>query len=166
LKVSGAKRLLRVLMLWCILCLPFTVHAQNGEEDPGKEEELPVEVGVERIHTRIDPEIELSVPSGRLHLFFDENFRTPHTRFGLDYEFLDNAIDVSLRFSRPIGRLDPGVRFYDGFDFENYFSPAFVKGDVVLLPKEEYVQRDRGGGTRRTASAPSATFCAQQTWST
>jgi len=143
-KVPGAGRVLWALMLLTILCVPVKGHAENGEEQTNTEEELPVEVDVERVHARIDPEIELTIPSGRFHLRFDEDFRKLHTRFDLNYEFLDNGIDGSLRFSRPVGRLDPGVRFYDSFDFENYLNPTFQNGEIVLIPTDEYVQRDRG----------------------
>jgi hypothetical protein len=130
-------------MFLTIFYAPATSHAENGAEQTTTEEEFPVEVDVERVHARIDPEIELTIPSGRFHLRFDEDFRKLHTRFNLNYEFLDNAIDGSLRFSRPVGRLDSGILFYDGIDFENFFSPALKDGDVVLVPQNEYVQRDR-----------------------
>jgi hypothetical protein len=133
-----------VFVIWGMLGIPVAVCAEEGKQDAGKEEELPVEVDVEKIQTRINPDIELTVPNGRFHLLFDEKFQKLRTIFNLNYEFLANSLDGSLRFSRPIGVLDPGVRFYDGIDFENYLSPSLVNGDVVLLPREEYIQRDKG----------------------
>ena len=142
-KVPGAGHALWALILLTILAAPVRGHAENGDAQTSAEGEFPVEVSVERVHARIDPEIELTIPNGRFHLRFDEDFQKLHTRFNLNYEFLDNAIGGSLRFSRPVGRVDPGIQFYDGIDFENFLSPALKNEDVILVPREEYVQRDR-----------------------
>jgi len=142
--VTGAPRLFLAVVLCGALCCFAAGYAETGQKGPEGEEELPVEVDVERIHARIDPEIELTIPSGRFHLLFEEDFRKLHARFGLNYEFLDNAINGSFRFSRPLGRLDLGVRFYDGIDFENFLNPEIQNGDIVLQESDEYVQRDTG----------------------
>jgi hypothetical protein len=141
--VPGALRLFLTVVLSGVLC-GTSVYAQTDQKERQGEEELPVEVDVEKIPARIDPEIELTIPSGRFHLLFEEDFRKLHARFGLNYEFLDNAINGSFRFSRPLGRLDLGVRFYDGIDFENFLNPDIQNGDIVLQESDEYVQLDTG----------------------
>ncbi len=140
----AASRLFLPILLSGVLCGFTAGNVEIGQSESEGEEELPVEVEVEKIHARIDPEIELTIPSGRFHLLFEEDFRKLHARFGLNYEFFDSAINGSLRFSRPLGRLDLGVRFYDGIDFENFLSPDIQNGDIVLQQSDEYVQRDRG----------------------
>jgi hypothetical protein len=142
--MTGAARLFLIMLLFRLLSVSVTGYAEEGQKEAGSEEELPVEVDVERISARIDPEIELTIPSGRFHLLFEEDFQKLHARFSLNYEFLDNAIDGSIRFTRPIGVLEAGVRFYDGVDFENFLKPVLRNGDVFLEPGNEYVQRDRG----------------------
>ena len=131
------------LILVALSCLCVSISGSCFCNE-GNGEEPSVEVSVTKVHARIEPDFEIAFPSGSYRQALKETFGKLETKFTVQYDFLENNLGGEIRFRRPIGNFTPGIRFFDGVEFENDLNPRIVGNDVALLPKEKYLYRKMG----------------------
>ena len=117
-----------------------TEHEPEGDEEPQDN----VDVRVTELRARVSPQLEVVLPSGNFYAHFVTNFNNLEIAFNLSFSVLGNTLGGDLGVSYPIKTFTPYVTFFQHIDFENYFAPDISGGEIVLVPTEKYLRRDRG----------------------
>lgn len=130
-----------LFIVHALLILPNTrLEGQDQKEEPERTATLST------LEAKISPQFEFTLPSGNISERFEQRFNNLHTVFNLNFNFLNSSIDADVAFSYPLGFFIPGIHFFQNVDLENLIAPQFQDGELVLLPTEKYVSRNRGIG--------------------
>ncbi|MFW6137853.1 MAG: hypothetical protein ACOC7U_01640 [Spirochaetota bacterium] len=116
----------------------------NPEQQQSDQEDRKIDVNLTRVTARISPEFEITLPSGNVYQHFTESFNNLEMTFDLNYNFLNSNISGGINFAYPMGRVVPGIKFFQELDFENYFTPRLDEGELVIIPSDKYILRKRG----------------------
>jgi hypothetical protein len=125
-------------------------EVQEGATEPEPESEDRedaqdlVDVRVTELRARVSPQLEVVLPTGNFYAHFVTNFNILEIAFNLNFSVLGNTLGGDLELSYPVKTFTPYITFFQNLDFENYFAPDVSEGEIVLVPTQEYVRRDRG----------------------
>jgi len=92
----------------------------------------------------VSPQLEVVLPSGNFYTHFVTNFNNLEIALNLSFSVLGNTLGGDLGFFYPFKTLIPYIVFYQNLDFENFFTPGLIDGEIILFPTQKYVRRDRG----------------------
>jgi len=130
-----------LIFVQVLLLLPSVqIHGQENEEEPQRS------VTLSTLEAKISPHFEFTLPSGNISERIEQQFNNLHSVFSLNFNFLDSSIDADVAFSYPLGFFVPGIHFFQNVDLENLVAPQFQDWELVLLPTEKFVSRNRGIG--------------------
>lgn len=123
---------------------PMLLCAEEERDDTGGEDERKVDVRVTQLRARISPQFEVVLPTGDLYEHFITNFNNLELTFNLHFSVIGNTLGGDIVFRYPFGKWSPYVKFYHEMDFENYFSPRLDGSELLLVPIDKYIWRERG----------------------
>jgi hypothetical protein len=140
--INSKKLPLAVLLFAHVLLLLPSVRMQGQDQ----KEEPQRTLTLSTLEGRGSPHFEFTLPSGNISERIEQQFNNLHVVFDLNFNFLDSSIDADVGFSYPVGFFIPGIHFFQNVDLENLITPQFQGGELILLPTEKYVSRNRGIG--------------------
>jgi hypothetical protein len=130
-----------VFMVHALLILPNTrLHGQDQKEEPQRT------LTLSTLEAKGSPQFEFTLPSGNISERIEQQFNNLRVVFDLNFNFLNSSIDADVGFLYPVGFFIPGIHFFQNVDLENLIAPQFQSGELILLPAEKYVSRNRGIG--------------------
>jgi hypothetical protein len=116
------------------------MHCQEQKEEPQRS------LSLSTLEGRVSPQFEFTLPSGDISERIEQQFNKLHTVFRLNFNFLDSSIGADVAVSYPLGFFILGIHFYQDLDLENIVAPQFQDWELILLPTEKFVSRNRGIG--------------------
>lgn len=124
--------------------VPIGICADGEGDDDGPDNEKKVDVRVTQLRARISPQFEVVLPTGDLYQHFTTNFNDLEMAFNLHFSVIGNTLGGDIIFCYPFGKWSPYIKFSQELDFENYLSPRLEGSELLLVPTDKYIWRERG----------------------
>ncbi len=113
-------------------------------DEPKTEEAEKLNVKFSTVQAQVSPSLDLVLPSGNVRLTFTQPINRLDLIFYLGYGIISSNINSELTFAYNIKRFRPYLKFFQSTDFENLVAPGISGSDIVLVPTDKYIERNRG----------------------
>ncbi len=117
---------------------------EKVSDEPKTEEAKKLNVKYSEVRAQVSPSLDLVLPSGNVTLSFTQPFNRLDLIFYLGYGIISSNINSELIFAYNIKRFRPYLKFFQSTDFENLVAPGISGSDIVLVPTDKYIERNRG----------------------